>query len=98
MKINIAPYAQISHISINNIDINDIEKGVSDILNYLDILNNIIIKNVITIDEINQNSRYRDTNIKKIHNDENIKRIIFKNAPQTEESFFLVPALITRKS
>jgi aspartyl/glutamyl-tRNA(Asn/Gln) amidotransferase C subunit len=98
MKINIAPYAQISNISINNIEINDIEKGVSDILNYLNILNNIIINNDATIDKINQSSRYRNTDIEKINNDEDIKKIIFNNAPKTEESYFLVPALIIRKS
>ena len=48
MTVNITKHAHISYISINETEKKDIEKGVLDILNYVDILKNVIILVKIT--------------------------------------------------
>ncbi len=96
MKLNIKKYAQISYIAINDSEIEDVEKGVLDILDYVAILNNIHINsNETNSNNIYENSVYRAN--KNFLNKES-QELLLKNAPKCIDNYFIVPDLIVRKS
>jgi Asp-tRNA(Asn)/Glu-tRNA(Gln) amidotransferase C subunit len=97
MTINIKKYAQISYIAVNEIEKEDIAKGVLDILNYVNILKSITIEKKNEREIILSDPQYRVPEA-KIENDEETKNIMSKNAPQRIKNYFIVPDLIIRKS
>lgn len=97
MEINIKKYSQISYISINEIEKKDIEIGVLDILNYVNILKNITLEESKNTHLIPDQSKYRLPEAQiNLHQED--KEIVLKNAPQMIKNYFIVPDLIIRKS
>jgi aspartyl/glutamyl-tRNA(Asn/Gln) amidotransferase C subunit len=97
MEINIEKYSQISYISINETEKEDIKQGVLDILNYVDILKNINIENVKE-NQLNCDQSIYRLPIAEIKFNEEDRKRLFNNAPQTTNNYFIVPDLIIRKS
>lgn len=97
MKINIKKYAQMSYISINESERQDIEKGVLDILNYVTIIQNVSTGNQITNNN-NLNTQYRTHFETSIIINNLTQEILFENAPKLIKNYFIVPDLIIRKS
>ena len=98
MEIDIKKYAAISQIAIDDTQQKDIERGVLDILNYVEILKNPLIKDT----DLNQNNleleetRYRENIV--LDKNQHQRDYIFVNAPQSIKNYFVVPDLIIRKS
>jgi Asp-tRNA(Asn)/Glu-tRNA(Gln) amidotransferase C subunit len=93
MIINIETYIHISNIAIKENEKSDITDGVVAILDYADILKNIVLKEEVANNSIE--SRYRDQNCSMFQFS---KDIMVNNAPQLMEKYFVVPNLIIRKS
>lgn len=96
MNINIKKFCDISYIKVTPEKEQDLSLGITDILSYVDILNNINITSINSNNIKNYINIYRDSNI-NIKNQEQVKNIIFENAPLLIEHYFSVPNLITRK-
>jgi Asp-tRNA(Asn)/Glu-tRNA(Gln) amidotransferase C subunit len=95
MFIDIKKFGTMSSITIQENQVEDIKKGIVDILSYVAIIQN-------ATQQDNQQYDQRKTNIfrQDVSSSDIVlkKKILFGNAPSLVENYFNVPALIIRKS
>jgi len=90
MSLNIEKFSYISRISLSESEKNEIKRNISNILDYISILQKVNIKN-----------NYKENKNKNIFRNfsENIefdKSFLLKNAPFPVENFFAVPTMLKR--
>lgn len=98
MKIDIRKFCTISNIHILENRQQDIINGVTDILNYTDILNRVQITEEQKDNPLEKINEFQNITI-LINNQiqEEKRTIILSNAPSLIEKYFHVPNLINRK-
>jgi aspartyl/glutamyl-tRNA(Asn/Gln) amidotransferase C subunit len=90
MSLNIEKFSYISRISLIESEKNEIENSISNILDYINILQKANIEN-----------NYKENKNQNIFRNfsENIvfdKNFLLKNAPNIVENFFAVPTMVKR--
>lgn len=98
MKIDIRKFCTISNIHILENRQQDIINGVTDILNYTDILNTVQITEEQKNNPLEKINKFQNITI-LINNQiqEEKRTVILSNAPSLIEKYFHVPNLINRK-
>lgn len=98
MKIDIRKFCTISNIYILENRQQDIINGVTDILNYTDILNKVQITEEQKNNPLEKINEFQNITISINNQIQEEKRIvILSNAPSLIEKYFHVPNLINRK-
>jgi hypothetical protein len=98
VKIDIKKFCTISNINILEDRQQDIINGVTDILNYTEILSGVNIAAGSSLNQLEKINEFQDVSISidnKIQDEK--KTIILSNAPSLIEKYFHVPNLINRK-
>jgi len=83
---------KLSHLRVDESKKDEITKQLSDILKYVDNLNELDTKELDSyFSTLEGGTPLRDDTV---HNDPNVSKKILSNAPRHEDDFFIVPAII----
>ena len=83
---------KLSHLRVDESKKDEITKQLSDILKYVDNLNELDTKELDSyFSTLEGGTPLRDDTV---HNDPNVSKKILSNAPHQEDDFFIVPAII----